>query len=232
MKYDTVIFDLDGTLLNTLDDLTACINIVMQEGGYRLRTKEEIREYIGDGVNKLMERSLPRGTPEEELLHCLSSFREHYLKNMRNHTSPYEGIPEVLKRLKEMNIKVGVVSNKPDEATKEICKHYFHEYVAVAIGDNPARERKPAPDNVYEALKQLESDPDKTLYAGDSNVDMITAKNAGLDSVGVSWGYRSREMLREAGADYIIDKPKELIALLEAFAAEGEESERKTRGLR
>ncbi len=215
MKYDTILFDLDGTLLNTLDDLADSVNAVMQMEGYQRRTKEEIREFIGDGVKTLMERSLPQGTPEKEILRCLAMFREIYLKNMCNQTKPYEGIPSLLKRLKEMGIKVCVVSNKLDEATKEICGLYFREEVDVAIGDNLERKKKPDPDNVYEALKQLGAGKDKTLYVGDSNVDVITAKNAGLVCVGVTWGYRSRETLQEAGADYIIDEPNQLITLIE-----------------
>jgi phosphoglycolate phosphatase len=215
MKYDTIIFDLDGTLLNTLDDLADSINTVMQQEGYQTRTKEEVREFIGDGAKMLIKRSLPQGAPDTEVLRCLTMFREIYLKNMRNQTKPYDGIPELLKKLKEMGIKVGVVSNKPDEATREMCRMYFHEDVDAAIGDNPARKRKPEPDNVYEALKQLDSRKDKTLYVGDSDIDAATAKNAGLTCVGVTWGYRSRETLLKAGADHIIDEPQQLIALID-----------------
>ncbi|HVI40143.1 MAG TPA: HAD family hydrolase [Anaerovoracaceae bacterium] len=215
MKYDTVLFDLDGTLLDTLDDLTDSINAVMQKEGYQLRTKEEIREYIGDGVKMLMERSLPQGTPENEILRCLTMFREIYQKNMLHRTKPYEEIPSMLKRLKEMEMKVGVVSNKPDEATGEMCRMFFNRNVDAAVGDNQERKKKPEPDNVYEVLKQLGSNRDKTLYVGDSNVDVRTAKNAGLDCVGVTWGYRSRETLIEEGADHIIDEPNQLITLIE-----------------
>lgn len=217
MNYDTILFDLDGTLLNTLNDLADSVNAVMRKEGYQQRTKEEIREFIGDGLKTLMERSLPLGTSEEEILRCLAMFREIYLRNMQNQTKPYDEIPTVLKRLKEMGIKVGVVSNKADEATKEMCKHYFQGDVDVAIGDNQERKKKPDPDNVYAALQQLDSDKDKTLYVGDSNIDVITAKNAGLRCVGVTWGYRSRETLLEAGADHIIDKPNQLITLVETL---------------
>jgi len=215
MKYDTILFDLDGTLLNTLDDLADSVNAVMQKEGYQQRTKDEIRKFIGDGVKTLMERSLPQGTPEKEILRCLDMFREIYQQNMCNRTKPYEGIPSLLTRLKEMGIKICVVSNKMDEATKDICGLYFREEVDVAIGDNLDRKKKPDPDNVYEALKQLGSHKDKTIFVGDSNIDMITAKNAGLACVGVTWGYRSRETLQEAGADHIIDEPDQLITLIE-----------------
>jgi len=207
--------DLDGTLLNTLDDLADSVNTVMRKEGYQQRTKEEIREFIGDGLKTLMERSLPTGTPEKEIQRCLAMFREIYLRNMRNQTKPYDEIPTVLKRLKEMGIKVGVVSNKADDATKEMCNHYFQGDVDLAIGDNQERKKKPDPDNVYAALQQLGSDKDKSLYVGDSNIDVLTAKNAGLSCVGVAWGYRSRDTLVAAGADYIIDEPYQLILLIE-----------------
>lgn len=214
MRYDTVLFDLDGTLLNTLDDLAESVNGVLLSEGYQKRTWEEIRMFIGDGAKKLMERALPSGTPETEILRCLALFRNVYQKNMRNKTKPYDEIPALLMRLKEMGIKIGVVSNKPDEAVKEVCSFYFREHVNAAIGDNMNRKKKPAPDNVYEVLKQLGSRKEKTLYVGDSDVDVVTARNAGLDCVGVAWGYRSREILAEAGADHIIDEPQQLLELI------------------
>ncbi len=223
MRYDTVIFDLDGTLLNTLDDLTDSVNELMREEGCPQRTKEEIRDFIGDGVKKLMERSLPAGTPEREVLRCLSRYREIYLKNMENQTRPYDKIPELLAKLKKMGVRVGVVSNKPDEATGKMCRSYFPGLVDAAIGDNPDRRKKPEPDNVYEALRQLGAEKGKTLYVGDSDVDVITAKNAGLVCAGVTWGYRSRKTLEEAGADYLVDDPDALAAILEESAADREQ---------
>jgi len=228
MNYDTILFDLDGTLLNTLDDLTDSVNAVMDKEGYQQKTKEEIRDFIGDGLKTLMERSLPPGTPEKEILRCLAIFREIYLREMQNQTKPYDEIPAVLKRLKEMGMKVGVVSNKADEATKEMCTYYFQGNVDFAIGDNPERKKKPDPDNVYAALQQLGSDKDKTLYVGDSNIDVITAKNAGLNCVGVTWGYRSLETLLEAGADHIIEKPNQLVTLVETLQiTRGEKDEQR-----
>ncbi len=213
-RYDTIIFDLDGTLLNTLDDLADSVNAIMTQEGYCLRTKGEIREFIGDGAKSLIEKSLPEAANEDEILRCLKLFREHYMKHMQNQTKPYDGIMKLLKELKGKGIKIGVVSNKPDEATKEVCRLYFGNFVNVAIGDNAMRKKKPDPDNVFEALAQLNSKRDKTLYVGDSNTDMITAKNAGLISVGVTWGYRSREVLLLEGADYIIDEPGQIITLI------------------
>lgn len=215
MKYDTILFDLDGTLLNTLDDLADSVNVVMKRKGYRQRTKDEIREFIGDGVKLLITRSLPQGASEDEVLSCLELFREVYLKKMMNQTKPYDGILDVLKNLNAKGMKIGVVSNKPDEATKEMCKLFFNGSVDVAIGDNHERKKKPEPDNVLEALRQLDSEKENTLYAGDSNVDMQTAQNTGLRSIGVTWGYRSKETLIAEGADYLVDEPYQILTLLE-----------------
>ncbi len=217
MKYDTIIFDLDGTLLNTLDDLADSVNEVLKNEGYPQRSKDEVREFIGDGIKMLMERSLPQGTTEAEVLRCLERFRDIYRENMENQTRPYDGIPELLKGLKDKGIRTGVVSNKHDEATKAMCRLFFGDDIEVAIGDNHKRKKKPEPDNVYEALLQLEAKKETTLYVGDSHVDMRTAKNAGLKCVGVTWGYRSREVLIAEGADYIADEPKQLIELIESI---------------
>jgi phosphoglycolate phosphatase len=214
MKYDTVLFDLDGTLLNTLDDLADSVNAVLLKKGYRQRTKEEVKQFVGDGAKLLMTRALPPGATETEILRCLTMFREIYAKNLQNKTTPYEGIPALLKKLDGMGIKTGVVSNKPDEATKAVCSHYFGGLIGAAIGDNIDRKKKPEPDNVYEAMKQLGAEKGRTLYVGDSDTDILTAENAGIDRVGVTWGYRSRETLEKAGAEQIIDAPEQLIALI------------------
>lgn len=217
MKYSTVIFDLDGTLLNTLDDIVDSVNIMLEKEGYPPRTREDVREFIGNGARNLIRRALPEDVSEEEIARCLGIYKEIYLENMLRKTSPYEGIDETLKMLKKLGVKIGVVSNKPHDATKEMCRFYFPSILDVVIGDNPERKKKPAPDNIFEILKLLGSDKAETLYIGDSDVDMETAKNAGLDSAGVTWGYRSEETLTEHGADYIIEKPGQLIQLVTNF---------------
>ncbi|MFA5634863.1 MAG: HAD family hydrolase [Anaerovoracaceae bacterium] len=214
MKFDTVVFDLDGTILYTLEDLTDSLNVVLGQENYGLRSMEEVRSFIGEGYRMLLERALPSGTPAAEIDRCTELFQNAYFSNIANKTRPYEGILSLLKELKNLGIRVGVVSNKMDEATKEACRHYFQDYIDVAIGDSPLRNRKPAPDNVYEAIKQLGSQKQKTIFVGDSNVDIRTAKNAGLACVGVTWGYRSRDVLVREGADFIIDEPMELLPLL------------------
>ena len=214
MKYKTILFDLDGTLIDTLDDLHKSVNAIMQQEGYGLRTKEEIKSFVGDGAKMLIKRALPEAADESEIPRCLESFRRHYMKNMMNSTKPYEGIMELLTELKRLGMKIGVVSNKPDEATKELCRMFFADRVDIAVGDNRERMKKPAPDNVFEAMKQLDASRDQTIYIGDSDTDMITARNAGLISVGVTWGFRTREVLVAEKADFIVDKPEQILDVL------------------
>jgi haloacid dehalogenase superfamily, subfamily IA, variant 3 with third motif having DD or ED/haloacid dehalogenase superfamily, subfamily IA, variant 1 with third motif having Dx(3-4)D or Dx(3-4)E len=218
MNYDTVIFDLDGTLVNTLEDLAESVNAVLKSEGYQKRTIGEIQSFIGNGVQMLMTRSLPKGSPEKEIMRCLDLFRDAYRKNMFSKTIPYENVADTLKLLKEKEFKIGVVSNKRDEETKNICSFFFGQNIDVAIGDNHIRKKKPAPDNVFAALKELDSKQEKAIFVGDSNVDVETAKNADLICIGVTWGYRSRENLLDAGADFIIDIPSQLVPLIESLS--------------
>lgn len=211
MKYDTVIFDLDGTILDTLEDMTDSVNVMLEGGDYPLRTRDEVRSFVGEGYRKLISKALPAASSEEEIDRCTGIYRKIYSENMTNKTKAYEGILPLFEELRRMRIKIGVVSNKKDEAVKETCNHYFGDYIDVAIGDNPLRKRKPAPDNVYEALKQLKSEKATSLFVGDSEIDVLTAQNAGLVCVGVTWGFRSRQVLESAGPDFIIDRPEELL---------------------
>lgn len=213
-KYTTVIFDLDGTLLNTLDDLAASVNYGLKECGYPLRTREEVRNFIGNGVEKLIERSVPSNTPKDRITECLDFFSSHYKENMNNQTRPYDGILSLLEELKVRSIKVAVVSNKVDSAVKALCENEFKGLIQVAIGARKEVAKKPAPDMVFAALRLLNSKDKETLYVGDSDVDMETAKNAKLDFVGVTWGFRERELLESKGANYIIQDPKELYDIL------------------
>ena len=211
MMYNTVIFDLDGTLLNTLEDLTDSVNYALGKFGYPLRTIDEIRRFVGNGVKVLMDLAVPKGTSAEDTAKCLEVYRKHYSENLQNKTGPYDGIPEMLNNLKEMGIKLAVVSNKYDSAVKALCKDYYKDYIQVAIGESQGVAKKPAPDSVFAALKELGATQEEALYVGDSDVDVHTAHNAGLKCVGVTWGFRNREILKAEGADYIIDKPEELL---------------------
>jgi len=214
MKYNTVIFDLDGTLLNTLDDLKDSLNYALAMHGYGEKTLEEVKSFVGNGVRKLVQRALPANTPEEEIQKCLADFKEHYKSNMQNKTRPYDGIMELLSELKNNNYSLAIVSNKFDAAVKDLAKDYFDNIIDVAIGESASVKRKPAPDSVYAAINELGSDIKKAIFVGDSETDVQTAKNAGLPCVGVTWGFRTREVLIREGADYIIDTPKELLEIL------------------
>ncbi|CRZ34422.1 phosphoglycolate phosphatase [Herbinix hemicellulosilytica] len=214
MKYDTIIFDLDGTLLNTLDDLKDSLNFALAKHGYEEKTLEEVRRFVGNGVQKLVERSLPANTSTEDMQKCLATFKEHYKDNMQNKTRPYDGIKELLAELKNSNYRMAIVSNKFDAAVKALVKDYFGEYITVAIGESATVKSKPAPDSVYAAIKEMGSDIKNAIFVGDSETDVQTAKNAGLPCVGVTWGFRTRDILLKEGADYIIDTPKELLDII------------------
>ena len=203
MKFDTIIFDLDGTLLNTLFDLKESTNFALKKYGYQEKTIDEVRMFVGNGVAKLIERALPDGINNPAYKNCLEDFKKDYKIRMYDHTAPYEGILEMLEKLNAAGIKTAVVSNKFDAAVKELCKKYFGKRIPVAIGESENR-----------AMDLLHARKDKTIYCGDSDVDVQTAKNSGLPCIGVSWGFRDKALLEKEGADYIVDSPNELISLL------------------
>jgi phosphoglycolate phosphatase len=212
-NYDTVIFDMDGTLLDTLDDLTDSVNFVLDGHGYPKRTREEVRSFVGNGVARLVELSLPNGKdPDFDIL--LGEYVAHYKANMQNKTAPYPGIIPLLKKLKERSFRLAVVSNKFDKAVRDLNQKYFGSYISVAIGESDSIKKKPAPDSVFEALRHLHADPAAAVYVGDSEVDIQTAQNAGLLSIGVTWGFRDKSVLSAAGANHIIDTPKDLFEIL------------------
>ena len=208
-----VIFDLDGTLLNTLEDLKESTNFALAYFGYPTRSLEEVRNFVGNGVRKLIERAVPKDCSNTE--ECLEIFKKNYSENMYNHTKPYNGILEILKNLHQENLKIGVVSNKFDAAVKDLCQKYFGDLVDIAIGQNDDVPKKPAPKGVLKAMKILGSDKTSTLYAGDSDVDVQTAKNANLPCIGVTWGFRDRENLE--GANFIIDCPDEILEIVRSL---------------
>jgi len=213
-KYDTVIFDLDGTLLNTLEDLTDSVNYALKLNNFPSKTIAEVRSFVGNGVARLMELSVPDGLNNPQYEKCLADFRNHYSENMENKTGTYKGVLELLRELSKRDYKIAIVSNKFDSAVKGLNQIYFKEYIKVAIGESENVSKKPAPDTVFRALEELCSTTDKAVYVGDSEVDVKTAKNSGLICVGVTWGFRDREVLEQEGADYIIDSPEELLKLI------------------
>ena len=211
---NTIIFDLDGTLLNTLEGLKNSTNFALKKFNSPEITLEQTRSFVGNGVRKLIERAIPNGEKNPDFEKCLNTFKEHYSKTMYQKTVAYDGIEDMLTELKKRGVKTGVVSNKFDTAVKELCKNYFDGLIIVAIGESPNVRKKPAPDSVLKAMKILGAKPENTLYVGDSDVDIQTAKNTNLKSVGVTWGFRDRELLEEEGADFIINTPCELLELI------------------
>lgn len=212
-KYTTIIFDLDGTLMNTLDDLAISTNYALAENGLPIRTVEEVRQFVGNGVRKLIERAVPENTTTEVVNSVLSSFHNHYKVHCKDHSRPYDGILDLLARLKEMGIKMAIVSNKPDGEVKKLNAVYFAEYIDVALGENEKAgiPRKPSPAMVYEAIKQLGVSADTCLYVGDSEVDIQTARNAGIDCLSVTWGFKDADFLAKNGATQMIDAPSQML---------------------
>lgn len=211
---NTVIFDMDGTLLDTLEDLRDAVNAGLALKNYPARDLEEIRQFVGNGVRVLLEKAVPEGTPEADMKVCLAAFKEYYAKHWQDKTKPYDGIRELLAALKEKKIKTAVISNKYDEAVLQLCRDYFPGSFDSARGERAGVPRKPAPDGIYSILEELGAAKENAVYVGDSEVDMETAHNAGLTSVGVTWGFRDRSLLQAKGADYIIDSPEELLEIL------------------
>lgn len=209
-KIDTIIFDLDGTLLNSLEDLRVSVNYALYGFKYPKQTLDMVRRNVGNGIEKLMERSLPDGKDNVNYEVCLEIFKEHYKTHMSVNTKPYPHIIETLAALKSRGYKLAVVSNKFDAAVKPLCQKYFKSLIDVAIGQSKDTKKKPAPDTVYMALDELESSAETSIYVGDSEVDIQTAKNSGMDCISVSWGFKTKEFLEQNGASVIIDTPLEI----------------------
>ena len=213
ITYNTYIFDLDGTLLDTLTDLAASTNYALRTHGMPEHTIDEVRRFVGNGVRKLMERAVPDGTDNPLFVEAFATFRQHYMEHSLDTTRPYEGVPEMLAALKAKGCHLAVVSNKMMAATQELCRHFFPETIEVAIGENEAEDirKKPAPDTVIAALRQLGVGEEGAVYVGDSDVDIATARNSNLPCISVLWGFRDRDFLLQHGASTLISAPKELL---------------------
>ena len=213
MKYDTYIFDLDGTLLDTLADLAASTNYALRTHGMPEHSIDDIRRFVGNGVRKLIERAIPNGEANPDVEATFATFREHYMHHSLDTTRPYPGIPEALAELKAKGCKLAVVSNKMMAATVELCRHFFPDTIEVAIGEHEAEgiRKKPAPDTVFAALRELGVDKSGAVYVGDSDVDVQTAANSGLPCISVLWGFRDRDFLIQHGAKTFISAPSELL---------------------
>lgn len=208
--YKTYIFDLDGTLLDTLNDLHASCNYALRTHGMPERSLEEVRQFVGNGVKKLMERAIPNGLDNPLFEDTLQTFRQHYLLHNLDTTLPYPGIMEMLQQLKAQGKRIAVVSNKFYAATQDLCKHFFGDTIQVAIGEREDIKKKPAPDTVLEALRQLQVTRQDAVYVGDSEVDVETARNSGIPCISVLWGFRSKSFLLSHGATTFIETPNEL----------------------
>lgn len=213
MNYSTYIFDLDGTLLDTLGDLAASVNDALKCYGLPEHSSDEVRMMVGNGVRLLMERAVPGGATHPLFDKVFAAFRQHYMEHSLDTTRPYEGIVDVLHELRRRGCRTAVVSNKFDAATKELCRHFFADSVEVAIGEHEAEgiRKKPAPDTVNEALRQLGVSREEAVYVGDSDVDVATAKNSGIPCISVLWGFRDKDFLLAHGATTFITRPAELL---------------------
>ena len=213
-QYDTYIFDLDGTLLDTLDDLAAAVNYALRTYRMPEHSRDDIRRFVGNGVRMLMIRAIPDGEQNPRFEEAFSTFRQYYLEHSLDRTRPYDGVPEMLRALKQRGCRLAVVSNKFYAATKELCRHFFAGTIEVAVGEHEAEgiRKKPAPDTVNEALSQLGVDRLNAVYVGDSDVDLQTARNAGLPCISVLWGFRDKDFLLANGATTFISAPQELTA--------------------
>lgn len=210
MSGKLVIFDLDGTILDTLEDLRGSLNMVLSRHQFPPRTIDETRQFVGNGIRNLITRGAPEGTEEALIDAMFSEFLPYYKEHCAEKTAPYPEIPMLLQKLREEGYLTAVVSNKADPAVQELCRHYFPELFDTCVGEKPDVARKPAPDTVFEVLRHLEVSAGDAVYIGDSDVDILTAQNAKLPFIGVDWGFRGRAFLNEHGADAVAKDPKEL----------------------
>lgn len=210
-QFNTAIFDLDGTLLNTLEDLADAVNVSLNQMGWPARTLDEIRRFVGNGIERLIRQAVPTGIGETDVLQCLSIFREHYAAHMADKTAPYPGILPLLRTLREQGVATAVVSNKFDAAVKRLCVDCFPGLIQAAAGESDTAPRKPHPAMVFQALRALGASPAGAVYVGDSDVDIQTAQNAGLPCLSVTWGFRDESFLRAHGACTLIRRPEELL---------------------
>lgn len=211
-----VIFDLDGTLLNTLGDLRAATNHALAVRGLAPRSMDEIRRFVGNGIRLLICRAMPEGTSDAEIDAALEDFKAYYAAHIHDRTVPYDGIPQLLTALRKRGMKVAVLSNKIDSASQELIEYFFPGKADVVFGEHVGVPRKPDPTSCRMVMQQLDVQPEQVLYVGDSGTDMQTAKNAGLYAVGVTWGFRSREVLTENGADVLVDSPEQILQIIDS----------------
>jgi phosphoglycolate phosphatase len=216
MKYTTVIFDMDGTVLNTIEDITDSVNYILRKYDLPERTVDEVRHFVGNGARVLMDKAIPSGEQHPLFTEILRDYEAYYEEHCNIKTGPYHHIPELLKELSERGYKLAIVSNKPMGAVKELNEIYFKDYVSVAIGVAEGLRRKPYPDECLKAMEELGSTAGECIYVGDSDVDYKTAVNTGLNCISCLWGFRTREELLEAGvkSEYFVNDPMEILKIV------------------
>lgn len=205
---------MDGTLLDTLEDLYRSANAALVQYGFPERTLEEVRQFVGNAARNLMRQAIPQGEENPHFEECLQAFKTHYGEHLNDHTGPYDGILELLEQLSKEGVPMAIVSNKPDFAVRKLKERYFGGLISVAIGESKRVRRKPAPDTVEQAAERLGVRLEDCIYVGDSEVDLLTAKNCGIPCVSVTWGFRSRELLISLGAEHMAEDTEELFFLL------------------
>jgi len=211
MKYRIAIFDMDGTILDTLEDLADSMNYCLKKYGMPERSLNEIKSFVGNGIRRLVEQAVPDGADEGMIDKVYTTYIEYYKDHCAVKTRPYDGIREVLKKLKDKGILTAVVSNKADLAVKKLCEEYFGGLFDYSVGDKDGMRRKPYPDSVISVMEYFKATPNEVVYIGDSEVDYQTARNAGVDVIMVGWGFRDRDYLRSIGAERIIREPEEIL---------------------
>ena len=219
MKYTTILFDCDGTLLDTLTDLRNAVNYVLRAHDLPERSVPEVKAALGNGVAHLMRQSLPDSISEAEFNTYLDEFKAYYGEHLQDYTAPYPGMLNVLDTLRAKGYKLAIVSNKIQEGITPLNKEYFGDRLPVAIGERPGLQCKPAPDMVLQALKELNSSQDESIYIGDSEVDVATAKNSGLLCIGVTWGFRDEQLHKDLGVTHIARKAEDIVTIIEALNA-------------
>jgi len=213
-RYDAVIFDLDGTLLDTLEDLTDSLNFILKQHGLPEKTLVEVRDLVGNGASRLIKSAIP-AQPDSCLFDsCLKGFKAHYEGNAENKTRPYPGITTLVRSLFADGYRLAVVSNKPDAVANKLIRKWFGAYIGITAGEHGGAPRKPDPAMVYSVTQRLGAAPERALYVGDSEIDVLTARNAGVDFIGVTWGFRDRGTLLKAGANILIDAPGDLLKFI------------------
>lgn len=219
MKYTTIVFDCDGTLLDTLTDLRNAVNYVLRAHDLPERSVPEVKAALGNGVAHLMRQSLPDSISEAEFNTYLDEFKAYYGEHLQDYTAPYPGMLDVLDTLRAKGYKLAIVSNKIQEGITPLNKEYFGDRLPVAIGERPGLQRKPAPDMVLQALKELDSTQSESIYIGDSEVDVATANNSGLLCIGVTWGFRDKQLHKDLGVKHIARKAEDIVTIIEALNA-------------